>query len=311
VRQLDRKTGRVLWTATARQGAGKYFFHGDLLITPDLVIAAADMAVDAGGGSVHAFDRSTGQQRWSQPAGRGVAAALTGLDGKVFAPTLAGELWALDQASGERRWSFPLPFFAWEGPAVGDGRVFAGAKDGVIHALDAATGRPAWQVNVGAAITTSVARNGSTLYVGTADGGFHRVDARDGRVLSTRSLDTTLTPRSAPIVTNDNVFVLLADKGEDVRAVVALDRALNGVRWRVTAPDRWTTTRVFATPSLVVMGSPTGEVTAYCAADGTRAWSHTVKGTVRSIAGVDDILYVGTVEGILYAIRPPAACGKR
>jgi outer membrane protein assembly factor BamB len=104
--------------------------------------------------------------------------------------------------------------------------------------------------------------------------------------------------------------VLLTDKGEDVRAVVALDRSLNGLRWRVTAPDRWTTTRVFATPSTVVMGTPTGEVTAYCAADGTRAWSHTIKGTVRSIAGADDVLYVGTVEGILYAIPLPAACGK-
>jgi outer membrane protein assembly factor BamB len=100
-------------------------------------------------------------------------------------------------------------------------------------------------------------------------------------------------------------------KAEDVRAVVALDRGLKGMRWRTPAPDRWTTTRVFATPSIVVTGTPKGEVTAYCAANGTRAWSHTVKGTVRSIAGVDDILYVGTVEGILYAIRPPAACGKR
>jgi len=105
--------------------------------------------------------------------------------------------------------------------------------------------------------------------------------------------------------------VLLADKGEDIRAVVALDRSLNGVRWRMTAPDRWTTTRVFATPRLVVMGTPKGEVIAYCAADGKQAWSHTVKGTVRSIAGADDALYVGTVEGILYAIRPPAACGKQ
>jgi len=91
VRQLDRKTGRVLWTATARQGTGKYFFHGDVLVTPDLVIAGADIPIDAGGGSIHAFDRRASSGGVC-PRGRGVAAALTGLDGKVFAATLAGEL---------------------------------------------------------------------------------------------------------------------------------------------------------------------------------------------------------------------------
>lgn len=141
MRRLDGKTGRVVWTATAHQGAGKYFFHGDLLVTADRVIAGADIEVTAGGGNVHAFDRATGEQRWTRPAGRGVAAALVGVDRSVFASTLDGELWALDLASGDRRWSFPLKSWGWEAPVAGADRVFAGARDGTLYALDAETGR--------------------------------------------------------------------------------------------------------------------------------------------------------------------------
>ena len=38
--------------------------------------------------------------------------------------------------------------------------------------------------------------------------------------------------------------MLLADKEANYREVVSLDPALARVRWRQTAPDRWTTSRV-------------------------------------------------------------------
>jgi outer membrane protein assembly factor BamB len=81
------------------------------------------------------------------------------------------------------------------------------------------------------------------------------------------------------------------------------------VTWRQTAPDRWTTSRVFATQRTVLVGSPSGEVTAYCAADGSLGWSHKLpKAPIRSIGGTDERLLVGTPSGALYAIRPPRAC---
>jgi outer membrane protein assembly factor BamB len=68
--------------------------------------------------------------------------------------------------------------------------------------------------------------------------------------------------------------VLLADQGANYRALVSVDPALRRVTWRRGAPDRWTTSRVFATGKTVILGTPSGEVTAYCAADGSPAWSH-------------------------------------
>jgi outer membrane protein assembly factor BamB len=128
-------------------------------------------------------------------------------------------------------------------------------------------------------------------------------------VQSSLNIDSTLKLTSAPALTKDAVLVLLADKDANYREVVSLDPALAGVRWRQTAPDRWSTSRVFATPRTVFVGSPSGEVTAYCAADGSVAWSHKLANApIRSIGGTDERLLVGTPSGALYAIRPPRAC---
>ena len=122
-------------------------------------------------------------------------------------------------------------------------------------------------------------------------------------------VDSVLKPTSAPVVAKDAVLLLVADKEANYRAVVSLDPALARVRWRQAASDRWTTSRVFATPRTIIVGSPSGDVTAHCAGDGSLAWSHQLaKAPIRSIGGTDERLLVGTPAGTLYAIRPPPAC---
>lgn len=297
----------VRWAAHVGPDSGKYFFHGDPLITEDLIVVGADGTQ----GNVHAFDRVDGRQRWTYAAGRGVAATISALGRKAYAVSAEGQLLCLDLDTGELRWTFPLKGSPWEGPAVAAHRVFAGSSDGFLYALDAETGRIEWQVNLGAPITTSVGSGVPDLYAGTADGIMYRVDARNGAVLSSRKLDANLLPGGSPVLMGDALFVLLQDKGADYRAVISLDLSLDGVRWRQTASNRWSTAgRLFAWGNMVVLGTPSGEVVAYCAADGTMAWSHTVGGTIRSIGGSEDTLYIGTVEGILYAVRPLISCNN-
>ena len=118
-----------------------------------------------------------------------------------------------------------------------------------------------------------------------------------------------LQPTSAPVVTKDGVLVLLVDTEANYRAVVSLDPALARIKWRQAAPDRWTTSRIFTTSRTILVGNPSGELSAHCAADGSLAWSHKLANApVRSIGGTDERLLVGTPSGTLYAIRPPRAC---
>ena len=310
-RRLDVATGKVQWETNVRAGAAKqYFFHGDVFIAPERIIASADVDTKAGAeAGVHAFDRNTGRQLWKYSAGRGVLGAVVGSGSRVFAYTASGDLIALNLASGKPEWTYALNAAPWESPAVIDDRVLAGSNEGSVYAFDSQTGRVQWQQKLGAAVATSIRATASDIYAGTADGKVYRLGPSNGDVRSSLNIGSALKLTSAPLLTRDAVFVLLADKEANYREVVALDPVLAGVRWRQTAPDRWTTSRVFATVRTVVVGSPSGEVTAYCAADGSVAWSHKLASApIRSIGGTDEGLFVGTPSGALYAIRPPRAC---
>jgi outer membrane protein assembly factor BamB len=284
-----------------------YFFHGDPLITPDIVVIGADPAT----GGVHAFERSTGRQRWKYAAGHGVAGALAGLGRRAYAITLDGQLLSFDIESGAVAWSFPVEVWGWLGPGAAPGRVFVGARDGSLYALDSETGRVEWQTRLPAPVSTTVRATPAGLFVGTTDGAVSLVDIQHGRVLASRKIDDKLRPRGEMVPAGDSLLVLLADEQMNDRALVSVDTALTSVRWRQAALRHWSTSRVFVWGPAAVVGSPSGEVVAYCVADGTKAWSRTVSGTVRAIGGADDMLYVGTTDGTLYAIRPAVSCRAR
>ena len=309
-RQLDARTGKVQWETNVRRNAPKYFFHGDVFVAPDRIVASADVdlatGVEAG---LHAFDRSSGRELWRHPAGRGVAGAVIGSQKRVFVYTSTGSLIAVSLESGKREWTNELKADGWESPAVLGERVFAGSGDGSVLAVNGGTGRVEWQQKVGTAISTSVRGNDAVLYAGTTDGTMHRISAQTGEVLASLKVDSTLRPSSAPLLRADGVFVLLTDAGANHRALVSMDPALRQVKWRRQASDRWTTTRVFATDKTIWVGTPDGEVTAYCVSDGTPAWTHKLASApIRSIGGTDETLFIGTPQGTLYAVRPPRSC---
>jgi outer membrane protein assembly factor BamB len=300
----------VQWETKVGGEASKYFFHGDVFVLNDRIIASADVEKAAGvEAGIHAFDRESGRQLWTYRAGRGVLGAVVGNSRRVFAYAATGDVIALDIDSGKLTWTYPLKASAWESPGVVLNRVFGGSDDGSLYAFNADTGRIEWQQKLSAPIATSIRANESSLYVGTSDGAMHRLSAATGEARSSVKLDSALKPSSAPVITKDAVFVLLADEGADYRALVALDPALGKVKWRRDASTRWTTSRVFATDNTTIVGGPTGELTAYCVADGSPAWSHKVPiAPIRSIGGTPEMIYVGTPQGALYAVRPPKTC---
>jgi outer membrane protein assembly factor BamB len=293
-----------------RGKAKQYFFHGDVFVAPDRIVASSDVDVSTGEvAGVHAFDRESGRELWKHSAGKGVVGAVIAAGSRAFMYAATGDLLALNLDSGTLAWSNPLKASAWESPAVVGARVVAGSSDGSASAFNAETGRVEWQQKLGAAVSTSALATDSDVYLGTADGTMYRLSAANGDVRSSVEIDPALTPISAPVPTGNDVLVLLADRQADYRALVAVDRSVSQVTWRQAAPERWTTSRVFIAERTVWLGTPSGEVMAYCAADGRHAWSHKLADApIRSIGGSDGILYVGTARGTLYAIRPPTLC---
>jgi outer membrane protein assembly factor BamB len=303
-RALDLRTGAVRWETKLSPDAEQYFFHGNPLVAGDIIVVGADRAR---GASIHAVDRLTGKALWKKPVGRGVMGPISGDSTHAYASTAEGQLTSLQVTSGAAQWTMDLQIPGFEGPAVSGNRVFAGASDGV-HALNAESGREEWRVNLGAPVSTSVAVVQGDLYVGTRDGMIHRIDAGRGTTTASRQLDPMLMPQSVPVRTPNAVLVLLADQTGDYRALVSLDHSLSGVQWRVDAEKLWKTSRVFVWGDVVVLGTLSGDVTAYCEKTGVLAWSRSVKGSVRAIGGAEDILLVGTQSGDLYALHAPRTC---
>lgn len=305
--QLERATGKLRWVTIMGRNASACMFRGPLMLAGNLVLSGSS-SMTHHTGQVRAVDLTTGRQQWSQSAGRGLAPSLTRLGRRVFVPTLDGELWCLNIDSGERLWSVPLTLGAWGSLAVGVDRVFAGGADGSLSALNAETGRVEWRTQLGAPITTAVRRGERALFVGTLDGRVHRVDLWNGTILASRQLDARLAPRSAPLVQPEALVVQVGNEDDSQQALISVDRSLTRERWRITANEHWTTARAFVWKNTLLVGTAFGDVQAFCSADGSLAWTHKLPGTVRTIAGVDDTLYIGTTGGQVQAMKPPATC---
>lgn len=97
--------------------------------------------------------------RWVATLGGDISARAAVVDGVVYVPDWAGNLWALKASNGRTLWSHPLSYYGLaEGtisrttPAVANGLVYIGTQynasgpTGWLLAIHAATGEKAWMV---------------------------------------------------------------------------------------------------------------------------------------------------------------------
>jgi outer membrane protein assembly factor BamB len=296
IRALDKKTGQARWSYDIRKDGDQTEVHGDPLITEKLIVIDTDGRM----GHVYAFDRSTGAVRWKYPVvWRGVASDLIRSGENLYALTLDDQLVCLDLETGQVKWSFrssapPNLFFWTSSPALLGDRVYFGGMDGIVYALDARSGKLTWKSEVGARVSTSVAVKGGDLYVGTANRHLYRLDAESGKVLADLALEGE--PRWRLIAARDSLLVFVGPQ-----ILASVDFSLKAVRWSAKASQNWMTARPYLWRDMVLAGDGS-ELIAFRASDGVREGSHQFSGTVRGIGVTDDILYVGTLKGPLFAM---------
>lgn len=145
-----------------------------------------------GDGGVYAVDAKSGVLQWKY-ATNGVVHASPAVAGTtVYVGSWDGTFYAIDADSGQLRWSFQAgtdPVLHNQvgfqsSAAVIDGTVYVGCRDAHVYALDAATGRRRWDYPTSKSWVngTPAVRDG-TVYVGTSDTSrFMALDARTGRL---------------------------------------------------------------------------------------------------------------------------------
>jgi outer membrane protein assembly factor BamB len=146
---FDKRTGKVRWSYNIHQDGNQTSFHGNPLITDQLVLVGTDKSCAAGSiGHVYAFDRATGTVRWKYRTA-GTPTDIARIGSSIYAASFVDELIALNLSDGSLRWRF-------------------------------ATGTPR--------ATTKLSVVGNSLYVGNSTNRLFRISADDGHVQSDLSV---------------------------------------------------------------------------------------------------------------------------
>lgn len=306
---FDKETGAVRWSYDITQDAEQSNFHGNPLVTDDLIITGTD---GTGLGHIYAFEQATGKVRWMFPGERGFTTDLIRRGPVLYAVSLYDEVDCIDIASGQLLWydanppQTDRPFSS--SPAIAGDRVFFGARNGTVKALSPDSGTVLWSRDVRSLVSTAILTGADDLYLGTADGDVFRLDQNTGDVLDSLSLgkapDTDDGIEQFGTIGNmvlaDSTVILLRNGSTEL---VGIDRSLNGVRWRLPSESHWSSYRPHLWKGSILVGDEDGTLCAVDPATGSIRWTGHFEGTIRGIGSDGDLLLIGTLQGMLYAWR--------
>ena len=251
-RALDKRTGTPVWTYDTRQDGGPSEFHGNPVVTNNLVVIASDHRTDSGKGFVYAFEPNTGKVVWKYAVGHGAMTDLLLQNSILYVVTLDDELLGLDVATGHLRWRFSSgasneDLFTNSTPALFGGRVIFGALDGIVYALDAVSGVVAWKQPLSFRISTSIAVFGASGYVGTIAGRLYRLDLTTGAVSADVPLDGPAEGKLT--VCGKSLLGYLGNQG-----LFGLEVQDKKIRWTQLAAKEWTSARPYCSGESVLVG---------------------------------------------------------
>lgn len=202
---LDLATGEPRWTFATEyerhfeaRGLHGYGPAGQTMpdawdvYTSSPAVADGKVFFGSGDGNVYAVEARSGVLQWKFPLRDVVHASPTVVDGTVYIGSYASDFHALDAATGQSKWLFQ----AGEDPAIHnqvgfqssaavvDGIVYVGCRDAHVYALDAKTGRKRWDYPTSKSwVNGTPAVQGGIVYVGTSDSSrFMALDAKSGRL---------------------------------------------------------------------------------------------------------------------------------
>jgi len=103
---FDKRTGQVRWSYNIHQDGNQTSFHGNPLITDQLILIGTDKSCASDGiGHLYAFDRITGAVRWKYRTA-GTPSDVARMGSTIYAASFLDELVALNLKDGSLRWKF-------------------------------------------------------------------------------------------------------------------------------------------------------------------------------------------------------------
>jgi outer membrane protein assembly factor BamB len=316
---VDASTGKTKWTF-ATQGERRFTapgIHGaiprtELMADPfDVFLSSPVLAGEivyfgSGDNNVYALDVASGALKWKFKTGDVVHATPAVANGIVYIGSWDRYMYALNAATGKEIWRFQTgndttiynQIGIASSAAIANGIVLFGCRDGHFYAVDAKTGAQRWKHDnkMGWVIASPAVKDG-VVYFPTSDGTrFKAIDIATGALKY--SIENKAVSFSSPAIVNDLVYF-----GSSDGWLHALDAATgtieaqfqtdgskqNGPRY-TDASGRLKTRDMY--PSRTLDGMIIGLNTMF-----------TLGSILSSPVVADGVLYVGSTDGSLYALR--------
>ncbi len=315
---VDAKSGQKRWSFVTG-GERRFMAPGIHGITPknelmpdpfdvflsSPAIAGGVLYIGSGDHNVYAIDAATGALRWKFTTGNVVHASPAVAGGIVYVGSWDRYFYALDARTGALKWKFATgddritynQVGIAGSAAVDRGMVFFGCRDSTFYALDARNGRLVWKHDEhGSWVIGSAAVDADTVYYTTSDERrFWALNERDGSERFSISYGAfafsspSLASRVAYFGTFDGRLYAVDTQSRRVTDTFLTDSARQNLPAHLDKSGNLDIAPFYSDSTLdgIIVGLD-------------RIYSlGSIAGTP-SIAG--GVLYVGSTEGILYAI---------
>jgi outer membrane protein assembly factor BamB len=322
-------TGGLVWSSPAVDSSGIYvgssshkfysldksghlrwsFQTGDE-ITSSPAIDSGVVYFGSNDHKVYALDAASGAKKWEFATGDQVTSSPS-VGSNIYIGSMDHKVYAIDPASGHKTWDFQTGGPVDSSPAISpSGVLVIGSNDHKIYGLDPTHGNKIWEYTTGAPIhaAPAVGVTDSAVYVGSDDHKLYALNVDTGALLWTFDTGGVGFDSAAVIFKAAGDTLYFGSNG----GFYAIDVPSRQLLWRNTDWAGWG----YRSSPAVARGTNTLYVGSYKEADrsnfliaadtatGSAKWSIYITGFLSSPAvDGDGILYVGSLDGNLYAVQ--------
>lgn len=320
---VDSATGQLSWkfsTGGERTAGGKGYWGmlpADRMMT-DLwdFFLSTPVAYDLPGdhrlyfgssdGHLYCVDQRTGRLIWKQQLGSAIHSTPALGHGKIFAGTWDGELVAMDADSGKICWSFStggngVMKGIQASPLLAGGRLYVGARNGNAYAIEAESGKLLWRHSTGDSwlVGTPVLKDSLVFFTTSDSFLLLAMNIKDGNPVFQFKANGYLF--STPATAGDLLF--LADFTGQLYQVSIATASEQGSSFKTRA-HLLNGEAVLANGRLDFVHAARGRpLNMYQTNLDIMNTYHSLGAFVSSPVIRDSILYIGSSDGQLYAIR--------